>query len=223
MATVLNDEALGSATNKQVNHAAWVERYQNAPAITQTEGAAGHGFTTAKDPDFTEKLRAREDELSRAATSQDKDRLGLLLNAERAHCGIDPTGQKEFISQHKVRESLGALMEYDKGHGHPITDLSRDLQKQPYTAKEQVEWLERDDRRKTSAEYEVSHKNGWNDTNVHKGPEQKAQSDWHVAPQVKERQERETQRQDQSQNATQGMDTRPQRKREHTQSLSLTA
>ena len=219
MSTVLNDELLGSASNKKLNHDVWVDRYAKAPAITQTEGCAGQGFTTAKDPDFTDKLRSREDELSRATQPQDKERLGLLLNAERAHCGIDPKGEKEYISQHKVRESLGALVEYDHKNGHPITDLSRDLTKQPYTPKEQVEWLERDNRQKTTLELQESKGHGWNDMNVHKGPEPKAQSDWHVAPQVKEKMQQEAR----NQNATQGMDQQYQRKREFTQSLSLEA
>lgn len=207
MATVLNDERIGSAFDKKENHQVWIERYQNAPAITETAGAAGQGFTTSKDPQFTDKLRSREDELARADRPQDRERLGLILNAERAACGIDPEGKKENLSQHHVREHMGKLVEYDNKHGHPITDLSRDLQKQPYTAKEQVEWLERGNRQKTSQEFEDGHKNGWNDVRVHHPQKQDAQakaqsSEWHIAPHVRERQEQQVDNQ-KSQNQTQ--------------------
>ena len=81
---------------------------------------------------------------------------------------------------------MAKLMQYDHDHGHPIADSRRDLNKDPYTAKEQSDWHRRDGRQLTTQELSVSHALDWDSlaTQRQSAPP-KPEDDWHIHVAVK--------------------------------------
>lgn len=174
---MFNDHTL-SLGQQQANHELWKRRYRDAPSMNEgvIGPGSGSGFICKDDPKAQEKLDARKNEAQQASNPQDRERLNLLLSAEMAEVN---QGQKP------ARDAMAALVDYDHKHNHPITDLSRDLKSDPYTAHEQRAWFERDGRRKSSDETKAL---GDRNADLMFAPTKRQgapDAEWHIHPSVK--------------------------------------
>ncbi|WP_448228861.1 hypothetical protein [Pseudoxanthomonas mexicana] len=208
----LNDnDLIPSVDLREVNFDAWVERYRNAPSITPDgiKPAGGSGFIDPAayehDPvGLSACLNNRRSELD-SAIGPDKERLGLLYKAEQAHALRSGYSTESWVpSPGEERDAMAKLMQYDHDHGHPIADSRRDLNKEPYTAKEQSDWHRRDGRQLTSQELEVSHQLDWDSMATQRQPSTpKPAEGWHIHAAVKPEVDREHARRAQEQKLAQ--------------------
>lgn len=185
----LNDKQhIPTVELRDLNYNAWVERYRGAPSISPdgVKPSGGTGFINPSQFEnnpagMTEYLNDRRRERDNAIGA-DKERLTLLLNAERTHAYRSGYSSEEgYPSAGEEREAMARLMQYDHDHGHPIADSRRDLNRDPYTAKEQSDWHRRDNRQLTTEEYEVSHSLDWDSQTTHRHvPAPKPEDGWHV-------------------------------------------
>ena len=202
--SILNDDAtLPSCALKDENQRAWIERYKSAPSISPPglPASGGQGFIdgSASSDQFTltDQLNARGREAERAM-GPDKERLQLFYAAEMAH---------NCASKAEARQALGELIEYDRAHGHPVADPSRDLVSAPYTAQEQSSWHRRDGRDLTSREQEEAQALGWRNHHAQReAMKPAALGEWWVHPSVEPRQRREVSEQRARQQLTQDLE-----------------
>lgn len=184
MIDLSNKEHFVNDNNMHANYNAWVERYQRQPGIAvngHSKAVGGAGFTTRETPNYQDRLADRKAEWDHAQ-GPDKERLGLLYNAEQAACVM--------TSHHDQRRTMQQLMDYDRSHGHPITDPERDLSTIPPTMAEKHRWMTRDDRTLQPKEQEHLTAKGWDDSqrpNAQQSAElSNAQDDkWYIHPSVR--------------------------------------
>lgn len=161
--TVLSQDILDYDSQIQ-NCDFWIKRYNTYSDISIDDRSNPQGHRINEDILKKESFLKILENRIETSNPQDKDRLLLIKDVET----------KIFNdSKFELREAMGALVEYDRNHGHPITDLTRDLNKEPYTMAEKHQWLNRDGRKMTDLEQKHFTQQGW-DSDQHNKRERTA-------------------------------------------------
>jgi len=184
--TMLNDKnKMPSEELRESNYQAWVERYRSAPSISgEAKNLSGNGFIAADTLPSAHRVSERND----FRGEQDKERFKLLTEAENNYALRDFNGPN---ATKQAYDSMDKLLDYDRKHGHPITDSKRDLVKEPYTSLEVQDWHRRDGRVPSGDELKMLNDNHYDIKYQSEKKPMETDKDWKIHASVKEQQQKE--------------------------------